>query len=168
MSTMYTWNSLTDWHILPITQVSLAFADGAGTLSHVIANPVKGSNFALEPIMAKVRSNNGGDVCVGFKLTSTVVLPQNNIKDLQPLFNDINSRVLTGIIYDLSQDEQLLFEISTAAGTYSASLSATFSIVYSDEFMGPEVQIKIMGTLGKNIINDTNFSNIFIQNIWGI
>jgi hypothetical protein len=157
---MSTYDSLSQWKLIPISSVSLTFEAGG---SHVFDYLVKGSNFSLKPIFASSKSNSAGQVIAGWKFEGTFITSQVNLTDMQPTLEIIAKNRLIALFMILQYDDKMTIGIDYTNPSIVQSLSCYFEINYNEAVAGPELQIKVNGILSKDAIESSIFTDLFKQ-----
>lgn len=164
------------WRALQINEIWLFFADE----NYYIRNLKKGSTFEFQPILTD--NDFGGQTIVGFKLTSKLIVIQNNYEELMPMLrrftahNFGGNHALTAPTFfaielsndksfeDVDNDERIFFNIvSNNQTALVKDFNLTWSIAQND--IAPELTINIQGLFSRDIINLTNLP-IFKQYDW--
>ena len=157
---MSTYDSLTQWKLLPVSSVALTFKAGG---THVFDYLVAGSTFSLKPIYATAKSNQGGAVIAGWRFEGVFITSQTNLTDIQPTLELIAKNKLIAIFLILQGDDKMTISIDYTNPSIVQSLNCSFEINYNQSVLGPELQIQVNGILSKDAIESSIFSNLFKQ-----
>lgn len=157
---MPTYDSLTQWKLLPVSSVALGFKAGG---IHVFDYLVNGSTFSLKPIYATAKSNQGGAVIVGWRFEGVFITSQTNLTDMQPTLEIIAKNQLLNIFLILQGDDKMTINIDDTNPSIVQSLNCSFEVNYNQSVQGPELQIQVNGILSKDAIESSIFSDLFKQ-----
>jgi hypothetical protein len=157
---MSTYDSLSQWKLLPVSSIALTFAAGG---THLFDYLVKGSTFSFKPIFATVKSNAGGDVIVGWRFEGKFITSQTNFSDMQTTLETIAENELIAIYLILQYDEKMTIGVDYTNAAEVQSLACSFEINYNDSIDSPELTINVTGIVSKDAISASIFNTLFNQ-----
>jgi hypothetical protein len=108
----------------------------------------------------------GGNYIAALKVLCKIISIQSNIDDFQEALEAIVNHTITSMNCTFGYESQLLFSIEPEHGATVKDMTAEFNIGYADESQGPTITIDITGYLSRDILNSTNFSELFTKT-WG-
>lgn len=169
-------NSYRKWRALQLSEVWIFFSDE----NYYIRNLKKGSTFDFQPILTD--NDLGGQTIVGFKLSSKLIVVQNNYEELMPMLRRFTRLTPGGnhlytmpvfLAFELSNDKSLEGEenderlfinfVSNNQTILVKDFNLTWSITQND--IAPELIIELKGFFSKDLIELTNLP-IFKQYDW--
>ena len=162
-------NDVKKWRALQINEVWLFFA----AENYYLKNLKKGSTLQFTPILTD--NDLGSQTTVGWKLTSKIIVVQNNYEELMPMLRIMaeptNTPIFVGFelsndksLVDSVNDERLFFNfVSNNQEVKVKDFNITWDITQND--IAPELNIEIKGIFSKDIMNLTNLP-IFKQYDW--